>query len=103
MTKIKRIGVLSLAKLQAGIMAFSGLIIGAFYAIIGAVFGVVGDSFGIGTGLGLLAIVVFPILYAILGFISGALIAFVYNLIAGRVGGVEVELEQGMKQSRVSQ
>lgn len=40
-----------------------------------------------GPGLGLL--VVFPILYLVFGFIFTAIGAWVYNLVAGWVGGVE--------------
>jgi len=33
-------------------------------------------------------------IYAVIGGISGALYAFIYNLVAGWVGGLELELEQ---------
>jgi len=34
-----------------------------------------------------------PFIYAIMGFVGGIVSAFVYNLIARWVGGVEVEVE----------
>ena len=34
-----------------------------------------------------------PILYAISGFLFGALGCMSYNLIAGRISGIEIELE----------
>jgi hypothetical protein len=34
-----------------------------------------------------------PILYAAMGFLTGVIGAFVYNLVAGWVGGIEVEVE----------
>ncbi|RMG82927.1 MAG: hypothetical protein D6707_01960 [Bacteroidetes bacterium] len=94
MAKLKRIGVLSLAKLQAVLMAFVGLIAGISYAIMGATFASLAGSAGLGAGLGFLAIIIFPILYAIFGFIGGAIEAFLYNLVAGWVGGIEMDFEQ---------
>lgn len=43
--------------------------------------------FGVG------AIIFLPIMYGIMGFIGGAIMAFVYNVVAGIAGGVELELE----------
>jgi hypothetical protein len=34
-----------------------------------------------------------PIIYGIIGFIGGAIGALLYNLFAGMVGGVEIEVE----------
>ncbi|HEX9120584.1 MAG TPA: hypothetical protein VF840_08595 [Terriglobales bacterium] len=43
----------------------------------------------IGIGLAL----VMPILYAGIGFLFGAFSAFVYNLVAGWIGGIEMEFQ----------
>jgi hypothetical protein len=47
--------------------------------------------------VGYLGIVLFPIIYGIggfiAGFIDGLIIGAVYNLVAGWIGGVEVQLE----------
>lgn len=97
MAKSKEIGVLSLANLQAILLAFVGLIAGILYAVIGAIYdvlvskGVLVSDFtpGVskGTALAFFAIIGMPILFAIFGFIAGAIGAFLYNLVAGRVGG----------------
>ena len=92
--KLKRLGVLSVAKLQAILMAVFGLILAILYAFAGTMIGVVYGSAGLGVGFGLFAIIIFPILYGLLGFISGAIIAFLYNLFAGWFGGVEMEFEK---------
>ncbi len=93
MKTVKRIGVLSLAKLSGAIYAAIILIGGVLFSIVSAVlqfgFRIPGFSF-LGT-LGMT--VVFAILYALLGFVGGALSAFVYNIVAKRVGGVTVEIE----------
>lgn len=94
MTKLKRLEVLSVAKLQAVLMAVIGLITGIFYALLGAAFSVLAGPAGLGGGLGFFAIIVLPIIYAVIGFILGAISAFLYNLIAGWVGGIEIEFEE---------
>jgi len=97
---IKRIGILSYAKISCILSAVLGLIVGIFYAIIGvfigatAVTGAAGEpSAGLVAGLGIAAIIVTPIIYGIMGFISGVIIAWLYNLVAKWVGGVELDLE----------
>lgn len=101
MAKSKKVGVRSLAKLQAGLMAFVGLVAGILYAVVGAIFDVL-VSKGVvvsditpgvskGTALAFLAIIGMPIIFAIFGLIAGAVGAFLYNLVAGRVGGWDDE------------
>ena len=92
--QLKRIGVFSLAKLQAILMAFVGLIIGIFSTVLEAMLGMFLGFPGFGMGLGFLSIVILPVIYAIFGFVSGAIGAFLYNLIAKWVGGIELEFEE---------
>lgn len=88
MQKVKKIGVLSLAKILGFLYAILGLILGALFAVL-SLFG-----FSEETGLffGAASIVIFPILYGIMGFIGGAISAFFYNLVAKWIGGLEVEI-----------
>lgn len=44
-------------------------------------------------GMGFGLIIIAPIMYGIMGFLVGVVGAFVYNLVAGWVGGIEVEVE----------
>lgn len=44
-------------------------------------------------GMGAAFVVALPILYGIMGFIGGVVMAFIYNLAAKWIGGVEVEVE----------
>jgi hypothetical protein len=93
---VKRVGVLSIAKIEALILAVFGLIIGVFYGMIMALLSAAmptrSDSTVVG-GIGIIAVFIFPIVYGILGFIAGAIGALIYNFAAGFMGGVELELE----------
>ncbi len=48
-------------------------------------------TFGIGVG----AIIVFPLLYGFLGFLAGIIGATLFNLVASMVGGIEIVLREG--------
>jgi hypothetical protein len=97
MTKLKKIGVLSAAKIEGLIGAIIGLILGVIIAFFGAIVSsFLGDSregMGLMLGGGLGAIIIMPIMYGIFGFIGGAIGAWVYNLVSGWIGGLEIELE----------
>jgi len=98
MQKIKRFGILSVAKIQSAVMGVMGLFIGLIYAVILTVTGIIAVIGGTKAGIMMLvgavaAVVLVPILYAVIGFVFGALSAWVYNIVAGRVGGIELELE----------
>jgi hypothetical protein len=95
MYNIKKVGVLSVAKISGALYFCMGLIIVpmAFMLILvpmlapgnaeqKTAFGAMGAMF-------LFA----PIFYGVMGFVMGALVALTYNLIAGKFGGIEIELE----------
>jgi hypothetical protein len=98
---VKRFGVFSAAKLYAVIMAAIGLIIGIPLGLIMMVVGAAVMSMGrdgaagggVGIGMGLFYMIGLPIMYGVIGFIFGALSALVYNVAAGILGGLELELE----------
>ena len=99
--KLKRIGVMSMAKAY-GVM---GLIMGFVIALIYGVIFFVGKSLagefssfeGFESGLlqtyGVVFIVAIPAIYAIFGFISGALAALGFNVVLKISGGIELEFE----------
>jgi hypothetical protein len=98
MQKVKRFGVLSVAKLQSAVMGVMGLIFGLIYGAIAAVTGIIalisGSKAGILALVGAVAaVILFPLFYAAIGFVFGALSTWVYNIVAGRIGGIELELE----------
>jgi hypothetical protein len=97
---LKRVGILSAAKVSGAVMAVLGLIFGGMMALVSAA-GIAinaqqnGPQFpAIFLGIG--AVIVVPIFYGILGFIMGAIYAALYNFIAGMVGGLELEFEDNV-------
>lgn len=101
--RIRKLGVLSVAKIQALVLLVVSLLISIPYGLIIIVYSLFGASmiggnasFAVGGGgvvVGILVMVGLPIFYAIIGFIGGAISALVYNLFSGIVGGIEIEVE----------
>ncbi|MGB7067879.1 MAG: hypothetical protein WBD22_00100 [Pyrinomonadaceae bacterium] len=101
--RIRRLGVLSMAKMYAVTMLAMMLLICIPYGLIVIVFSLVGAgnvggemgfmTGGMGALIGVAIMIVLPIVYAIFGFIGGAIGALIYNLFAGIIGGVEIEVE----------
>jgi hypothetical protein len=92
---VRRIGMLSLAKMLAVLYASLGLIIGAFFfafALIGAVVGP-GNQLAAGLVAGAAIIVLAPLFYGLIGFVGGIVLAAAYNFIASFAGGVQMEFE----------
>ena len=99
---VKKLGVLSVAKIQAVILLVMSLLISIPYGLFIIGFSLMGASVGgksslaIGGGgiiFGLMFMVGLPIFYGVIGFIAGAISALLYNLFAGMVGGIEIEVE----------
>ena len=95
---VRRVGVWSVARIYGTITGTFGLIAGvclALFSMIGAGPAAqagdapawLGPIFGVG------AIVFLPLLYGVMGLVGGALSAGLYNLFAGMVGGVELDLQ----------
>lgn len=97
MKKISHLGVLSVAKFQGMMMALMGLLFSVLFLGLSSLIGGVISSFGGGnvafpvTSAWVMIIIV-PILYGIMGFVMGAIGAFIYNIVAKIVGGIEVEI-----------
>ena len=96
---IKRVGVLSFAKISGAIYAILGIIIGCLFALFSLMVGAIGSAasgsnaspYGAFFGVG--AIIIFPIMYGIIGFVGGAISCALYNWLAGMIGGVEIDLQ----------
>ena len=100
--RIKKLGVLSVAKMYAVIMLVVSLIISIPYGLIIMVFGAAMMGTGARGGMaagggsivaGLAVMIILPIVYSAMGFVGGAIGALLYNIFAGIVGGIEIEVE----------
>ncbi len=94
MFRLRAVGVLSSAKAFAVIHGAIGILIGFFFLI----FAIVGAAIAPGhQKLGMVGMIVvavlMPFVYAVIGFVMGAIWAFVYNLAAQSIGGLEMQLE----------
>ena len=99
---IKRIGPLSCAKIAGVTYAALGLLIGALISLVAGLGLALSGAqqsldakalppmFGAFMGVG--AIIVFPILYGIIGFIFALIGAWIYNLLASWIGGIQVDI-----------
>ena len=96
MVKIEKIDVASAAKIYGLTLGILGFVIGIFYALFLSAFsGLLGDLPIAGAGgLGLIMVIFFPIIYGVLGFIMGALGSVVYNFVASKIGGLEIQLSK---------
>ena len=99
---IRRIGVLSAGKIMGVLYGGMGLLIGLFFALFmllgGAAMMASGEdgasgAGAMGMGMGLAMAIGAPIFYGVMGFIGGILSAFLFNLAAGFVGGLEIETQ----------
>jgi hypothetical protein len=70
----------------------------AMASVLGAGFADSGPEAMLGPIFGIGAIITLPIIYGCMGLIGGAIGAALYNLFAGMVGGLEIDVEQ----SRIS-
>jgi hypothetical protein len=91
MAVIKSVEIMSWAKIHA----LFGIVFGLVYGImVGVVFTAIGASMDKGgmVAFGLASVIIFPIIFGIMSFIMGAIMAFLYNFFAGKIGGIRVEL-----------
>ena len=99
---ITRVGPLSVAKVAGVLYVVIGLIAGCLVSLLalagGGFAAAAGDADGAGFGplaalFGVGAIIFLPIFYGVLGVIGGLLGGAFYNMVAGMVGGVEIDVQ----------
>lgn len=89
---INRVGPLSCAKIVGLLYAILGLVIGAIISLLTATLGFVPGREPGNPIFGLASVVVFPIAYGMAGFLATLVAAWLYNGLAGLVGGVEIDV-----------
>jgi len=92
---IKSVGAVSCAKVAGLLYGVMGLIFGALVSLVSLAGGFASDDaggamFGVLFGMG--SIVLLPILYSVLGFVVTLIGAWLYNVAAGVVGGIEIDV-----------
>jgi hypothetical protein len=93
---INRIGPLSCAKIAGLLYALMGLIFGGIFSLLalaGAFSAAESDNSMFPMIFGAGAIVILPIFYGCLGFVGALIMTWLYNLVAGILGGVELEVQ----------
>jgi hypothetical protein len=90
MKKITRIVPKSLAKVLGALYAIMGFVGGVIFSLVSLVIAATGEA---GGWFGLVAIVLLPVFYGIMGFVFGYITGWLYNFIAKRTGGIEFEIE----------
>jgi hypothetical protein len=83
--RIRRFGVAQTAKVVGVLYLLVGLFV-APVVLLATILGFEESSFGVAFAIGL------PILYACAGFVGAAIGCAIYNVVAGWIGGIEVEL-----------
>lgn len=103
MVELKNIGVLSSAKISAVLGLIGGIIAAVILLLVLAVLPATAISkvgslpvYGFFSGLGLLLLIVLPLIFLVAGFIFGALVAWIYNIFAKRIGGVQFSLKNNV-------
>jgi hypothetical protein len=92
---VSPVGPLSCAKVAGALHALAGFVIGALLSLMSLVGAVASDSSegaALGVIFGIGAIVALPLLYGALGCLMTPAVAWLYNAVAARVGGIEVDL-----------
>ena len=101
--RIKKLGVLSVAKMYAAMAFVISLLIAIPYGLFIIIFSLMGASAargdaglamgGFGIVGGIAVMILLPIFYTLMAFIGGAIGALIYNIFASFVGGIEIEIE----------
>ena len=97
--RIKKFTPLQLGKMLAVIYGLGSLIFVPFFLLFAGIASMMPKGAGAPAmpaifGMGVGFILFFPIMYAVMGFVTGALGALIYNLVAKWIGGIEVEIEE---------
>jgi hypothetical protein len=92
---LRRVVPISAGKVIGAISAILGLLAGfflSFFTLAGVAVQQQGGPQVPALFLGVGAIIFLPLFYGVMGFFMGMLYAAIYNVVAGYVGGLEVEL-----------
>ena len=90
----KPIAPLSIAKISGTLYAALGLFFGAIVSAVALAGGLTSSEAPFFLAMmGTSAIVVLPIFYGCMGFVAALVAAWLYNVLAGVVGGIELDIQ----------
>ena len=94
MQSIQSVGVFSCAKIMGAIYGVLGLLFGPMLFVITLIGALAGDQTHrtLAIAGGLAAMDFLPVFYGALGFAMGALCAWIYNIAARKLGGIQIEI-----------
>jgi len=101
-TRLRHIAIVQFALVAAVLYALIGVLIGfVWWLVVSPIMmaglktsGVSAPGMAAMTGVGFFAVLLFPIMYGIIGFIAGLLYSALYNLAARWTGGFQFTLDQ---------
>ena len=95
MVQIKRIGIRQTAKFFAVFYFLVSLVFVIPFSLVSLFIGWFGgkEQGLFATAFGGLFLLFISLLYALIGFVMVTLISFIYNALAKRIGGIEIELD----------
>jgi hypothetical protein len=83
----------SLGKLQAAVLAAAGLLFGLVFGISLFLTSVTQAEAAGGFFFAIAAVLFMPLVYGVLGFLSGYVGGLIYNLAAGTLGGIRLAIQ----------
>ena len=92
MHRVQRIGVAQLAKIMGVLYLVIGFVIGLCIYLFSSLIPSNPMTPGFKMG-GVAGLIFIPVLYGLFGYLGGAFMAWLYNLVARWVGGLEFEVE----------
>ncbi|MGH9898410.1 MAG: hypothetical protein ACRD63_00150 [Pyrinomonadaceae bacterium] len=95
--EVKKLDILSVAKILSLLQAMIGIVIGFIYGLVFFSFGLFGRGSSGGlvfVFIGIAVVIGFPIFAGVFGFIYGLIIGLVYNFASGLIGGLKFQLEE---------
>lgn len=94
--EITRLDVMSVAVMYGASLALLGLFFALLFFMFGSMFGAMMGNTSMGgmMGGGFVTLILFPLFYGGIGLVFGAIFAFIYNVLAPRVGGVKMYIRE---------
>jgi len=96
--RLRRIGIGQMAKLLGALYFALGILFAVIFGLAGSMMPT-SELGGGATMFGTAFVIAIPFIYGVLGVVFGALIAWLYNIVASWTGGLELEFESSAVQA----